>query len=152
VPAAQSPRQDGAGFRYIMGGFQEERLVSSVYGYASALQAIEDTVAYLHERPAFGGRSPSGRPIRHTLAQLASELEAVRQLCYAAAWKLHAGKTRPARCRCASCSRPRPRTGLRIKAMQFHGGYGYMEECPIARYYRDVRLYSIGGGGLGDHA
>jgi alkylation response protein AidB-like acyl-CoA dehydrogenase len=146
VPARNLLGQDGAGFRYIMEGFQEERLVSSVYGYASALQAIEDTVAYLHERPAFGAPLAERQAIRHTLAQLATELEAVRQLCYATAWKLHRGED--ATREVSMCKLLSAETANRVayQAMQFHGGFGYMEECPIARYYRDVRLYSIGGG------
>jgi alkylation response protein AidB-like acyl-CoA dehydrogenase len=146
VPARNLLGQNGQGFRYIMEGFQEERLVSSIYGYASALQAIDDTVAYLHQRPAFGAPLAERQAIRHTLAQLATELEAVRQLCYATAWKLHRGDD--ATREVSMCKLLSAETANRVayQAMQFHGGFGYMEECPIARYYRDVRLYSIGGG------
>ncbi len=146
VPARNLLGKEGAGFKYIMEGFQEERLVSSIYGYASALQAIEDTVRYLQERPAFGAPLAERQAIRHTLAQLAAELEAVRQLCYTSAWKLNSGgeATREV----SMCKLLSAETANRVayQALQFHGGYGYMEECPLARYYRDVRLYSIGGG------
>jgi alkylation response protein AidB-like acyl-CoA dehydrogenase len=146
VPARNVLGKEGSGFRYIMEGFQEERLVSSIYGYASGLQAIEDTVRYLQERPAFGAPLSERQAIRHVLAQLTSELEAVRQLCYATAWKLHTGQD--ATREVSMCKLLSAETANRAayQAMQFHGGFGYMEECPIARYYRDVRLYAIGGG------
>lgn len=146
VPVRNVLGEEGRGFRYIMTGFQEERLVSSVYAYVSALQAIEDTVAYLNERRAFGAPLIERQAIRHTLAQLTAELEAVRQLCYATAWKINQGQD--ATREVSMCKLLAAETANRTayQAMQFHGGYGYMEECPIARYYRDVRLYSIGGG------
>ena len=146
VPARNVLGEEGSGFRYIMEGFQEERLVSSIYGYASGLQAIEDTVLYLQGRSAFGAPLSERQAIRHTLAQLASELEAIRQLCYATAWKLQQGQD--ATREVSMCKLLSAETANRVayQAMQFHGGYGYMEDCPLARYYRDVRLYSIGGG------
>ena len=146
VPARNLLGQEGQGFRYIMEGFQEERLVSSIYGYASALQAIDDTVAYLHERPAFGAPLSERQAIRHTLAQLATELEAVRQLCYATAWKLQRGEDASREVSMCKLLSAEIANRVAYQAMQFHGGFGYMEECPMARYYRDVRLYSIGGG------
>jgi len=146
VPARNVLGVEGRGFRYIMTGFQEERLVSSVYAYISALQAIEDTVAYLNERRAFGSPLIERQAIRHTLAQLTAELEAVRQLCYAAAWKIHQGHD--ATREVSMCKLLAAETANRTayQTMQLHGGYGYMEDCPLSRYYRDVRLYSIGGG------
>lgn len=146
VPARNLLGEQGRGFRYIMTGFQEERLVSSIYAYASAFQAIEDTLAYLTDRRAFGTPLVERQAIRHTLAQLTAELEAVRQLCYAAAWSIH--NDLDATREVSMCKLLAAEVANRVayQAMQFHGGHGYMEECPVARYYRDVRLYSIGGG------
>ena len=146
VPARDVLGEEGAGFRYIMEGFQEERLVSSIYGYASGLQAIEDTVRYLQERPAFGEPLSERQAIRHTLAQLGAELEAVRQLCYTSAWKMHSGEEATREVSMCKLLSAEVANRVAYQALQFHGGYGYMEECPLARYYRDVRLYSIGGG------
>jgi acyl-CoA dehydrogenase len=146
VPGRNLLGQEGRGFRYIMSGFQEERLVSSIYAYASAFQAIEDTNAYLSDRHAFGAPLIERQAIRHTLAQLTAELEAVRQLCYAAAWKIQEGKDATREVSMCKLLAAEIANRVAYQAMQFHGGYGYMEECPIARYYRDVRLYAIGGG------
>lgn len=146
VPARNVLGDQGRGFRYIMTGFQEERLVSSMYAYVSAIQAIEDTLAYLGERKAFGGPLLEQQAIRHVLAQLAAELEAIRQLCYAAAWKMHQGADATREVSMCKLLSAEVANRVAYQAMQFHGGYGYMEECPLARYYRDVRLYSIGGG------
>jgi alkylation response protein AidB-like acyl-CoA dehydrogenase len=146
VPARNILGEEGAGFRYIMEGFQEERLVSSMYGYASALQAIEDTVRYLQERPAFGAPLAERQAIRHSLAQLTAELEGVRQLCYATAWKMNAGSEAAREVSICKLLSAEVANRVAYQALQFHGGYGYMEECPLARYYRDVRLFAIGGG------
>lgn len=146
VPARNLLGEEGQGFRYIMSGFQEERLVSSIYACVSAFQAIEDTVAYLSDRRAFGSPLLERQAIRHTLAQLTAELEAVRQLCYAAAWSIHNGKDATREVSMCKLLAAEIANRVAYQSMQFHGGYGYMEECPIARYYRDVRLYAIGGG------
>ncbi|MEO5882061.1 MAG: acyl-CoA dehydrogenase family protein [Caldimonas sp.] len=146
VPARNLLGEEGRGFRYIMSGFQEERLVSSIYAYASAQQAIEDTVTYLSDRRAFGTPLIERQALRHTLAQLAAELEAVRQLCYGTAWKIHGGKDATREVSMCKLLAAEIANRVAYQAMQFHGGFGYMEECPIARYYRDVRLFAIGGG------
>jgi alkylation response protein AidB-like acyl-CoA dehydrogenase len=146
VPVRNLLGEEGRGFRYIMSGFQEERLVSSVYAYASAFQAIEDTLAYLSDRRAFGAPLVERQAIRHALAQLTAELEAVRQLCYAAAWTIHNGIDATREVSMCKLLAAEIANRVAYQAMQFHGGYGYMEENPIARYYRDVRLYAIGGG------
>jgi alkylation response protein AidB-like acyl-CoA dehydrogenase len=146
VPARNLLGEAGQGFRYIMTGFQEERLVSSIYAYVSAFQAIEDTMQYLSERVAFGAALIERQALRHTLAQLTAELEAVRQLCYATAWKIHGGNDATGEVSMCKLLSAELANRVAYQAMQFHGGYGYMEECPLARYYRDVRLYSIGGG------
>jgi alkylation response protein AidB-like acyl-CoA dehydrogenase len=146
VPVRNLLGDEGAGFRYIMTGFQEERLVSSIYAYESACQALEDTMRYLTERRAFGAPLIDQQAIRHTLAQLAAELEAVRQLCYGTAWKIHNGIEATREVSMCKLLAAELANRVAYQAMQFHGGYGYMEECPIARYYRDVRLYAIGGG------
>lgn len=146
VPGRNLLGEEGRGFRYIMSGFQEERLVSSIYAYESAFQAIEDTTAYLSDRRAFGAPLIERQAIRHTLAQLTAELEAVRHLCYAAAWRLNDGKDATREVSMCKLLAAEIANRVAYQAMQFHGGYGYMEECPIARYYRDVRLYAIGGG------
>lgn len=146
VPARNLLGEQGRGFRYIMTGFQEERLVSSIYAYVSAFQAIEDTVAYLGDRRAFGAPLIERQAIRHTLAQLTAELEAVRQLCYAAAFTINNGKDATREVSMCKLLAAEIANRVAYQAMQFHGGYGYMEECPVARYYRDVRLYAIGGG------
>jgi acyl-CoA dehydrogenase len=146
VPARNLLGEEGRGFRYIMSGFQEERLMSSIYAYISAIQAIEDTHAYLNDRRAFGAPLIQRQAIRHTLAQLMAELEAARQLCYAGAWLIHNGKDATREVSMCKLLAAEIANRVAYQAMQFHGGYGYMEECPIARYYRDVRLYAIGGG------
>ena len=126
VPARNLVGEEGKGFRYIMTGFQEERLVSSMYGYASALLAIEDTVAYLNERWAFGAPLIERQAIRHTLAQLTAELEAVRQLCYAAAWKINQGKDATREVSMCKLLSAEIANRTAYQAMQFHGAYGYM--------------------------
>ena len=70
----------------------------------------------------------------------------MRQLCYAAAWRIQQGRDATREVSMCKLLAAEVANRTAYQAMQFHGGYGYMEECPIARYYRDVRLYAIGGG------
>lgn len=146
VPARNVLGDIGGGFRAIMAGFQEERLVSAVYAYASAGQALEDALQYVQSRRAFGGRLSDLQALRHAAAQLAAELEAARQLSYTTAWSMHRGDDVTREISMAKLLTAEIANHVAYAAMQFQGGAGYMEESPASRYFRDIRLFSIGGG------
>ena len=146
VPAENLIGEENRGFYQLMGGFQIERLVSSVAMVGHAQQALEDAIEYTGERELFGQRLIDFQVTRHQLAKLQTKLEAARQLTYAAARTFDEGldaTTIVSMCKalCADVA-----CEVADQCLQMHGGYGYMEEYDIARFYRDIRLWRIGAG------
>jgi len=146
VPVENLIGEENRGFYQLMGGFQIERLVSSVAMVGHAQQALEDAIQYAKERELFGRRLVDFQVTQHKLAQLQTKLEAARQLTYAAARTFDEGldaTTIVSMCKafCADVANE-----VADQCLQLHGGYGYMEEYDIARFYRDIRLWKIGAG------
>lgn len=146
VPKSNRIGDEGAGFLYQMLQFQEERL----YGAASSLKSLDKqidlTIEYTRERKTFGTPLIDNQAIHFRLAELRTEVEALRALTYRAAEEFIAGKdvTRlasMAKLKCGRLAREVADTCL-----QYWGGMGYTKDNPIARAYRDGRLISIGGG------
>ncbi len=146
VPRRNLIGQEGMGFTYQMMQFQEERL----WGAASSLRGldklIDQTIAYARERQAFGKSILDNQVVHFRLAELRTEVEALRALTYRAV-ELHVGGkdvTRlasMAKLKCGRLSREVPDSCL-----QYWGGMGYTSDNPVARAWRDSRLVSIGGG------
>lgn len=146
VPAENLIGQENQGFYYIMESLQNERFVACVAMTSSAQQALEDAVRYAQDREAFCHKLSEYQVIRHKLARLQTKLEAARQLTYYAAQLYEQGQDWTmaiAMCKafCADVANE-----VADECLQIHGGYGYMEEYDIARFYRDIRLWKIGGG------
>ena len=146
VPVSNLVGQENKGFYYIMESFQLERLVAGISAIAGCELVIETTLKYITEREAFGRQVKKFQVVRHALVDLATEVEAAKQLVYHTCWlydnQIFAVK---------ECSMVKLLgTELGKKAadvcLQFFGGYGYMEEYPIARMYRDARVGTIVGG------
>jgi acyl-CoA dehydrogenase len=129
-----------------MGNFEWERIAMALGAVGAAEQIIEEVTRYVRDRKAFGKAVAEFQVVRHRLAELATDLEAARQLTYHAL-RLHAageyalGQTAMAKkvatemcCRVAD------------QALQLHGGAGYMMEYDVQRHWRDARLGPIGGG------
>src|SRR5947208_1943164 len=85
VPVQNLLGAEGRGFQQLAEGLQRERLMAAVLALSGAAQALEDTIAYLRERTAFGEPLVARQALRHRVADLATELEAARQLVYRAA-------------------------------------------------------------------
>ncbi|HIC96397.1 TPA: acyl-CoA dehydrogenase [Candidatus Bipolaricaulota bacterium] len=146
VPVENLIGEENRGFYQVMSGFQVERLVSSVAMVSHSQQAIEDVIRYAKERELFGRRLIDFQVTQHKLAKLQTELEAARQLTYAAARTFDEGLDPTAivsMCK-AFCAEVACRVA--DECLQLHGGYGYMEDYDIARFYRDIRLWKIGAG------
>lgn len=146
VPAANLLGEEGKGFYYLMGGLQTERLGGSIMGYASCEKVIEYTLQYMHERKAFGRSIDKFQVLRHRMAQLYAELEAIKffvlQTC-----KMHAdGKYAVKESSIAKLLSTEFADKCMYQCLQNFGGYGYMEEYKIARAFRDARIGTIGGG------
>jgi citronellyl-CoA dehydrogenase len=146
VPQAFRIGAEGMGFQLQMQQFQKERLIGSVMGLAAAEQAIALTVKYCSERQTFGKPLIENQWIHFKLAELLAEIEALRQLIYHCTRMLIAGQEATKEIAMAKLKTGRLARVVADTCVQFHGGMGYVEEYPIARYFRDSRLLSIAGG------
>jgi acyl-CoA dehydrogenase len=146
VPAGNLLGREGAGFYEVMRVFQRERLVAGLHAVAASERALEDTIAYVRERQAFGGPLSDKQALRHRLADLATLIEAGRWLTYAACLRFKAGEETLKEISMVKLFTAEMAQRVAYECVQFHGGYGYMREYPIERFFRDVRLMTIGGG------
>jgi alkylation response protein AidB-like acyl-CoA dehydrogenase len=146
IPRKNLIGEEGKGFYYIMGNFQDERLIAASMAVGASQQALEDTLRYTRERRAFGKRVFDHQAVAHRLADLATELEAARQLTYYAADILHRGGDCSTEVSMAKLFASEVANRIAYHCLQLHGGYGYMQEFPIERFFRDIRLSPIGGG------
>jgi len=146
IPRQNLIGEEGKGFYYIMGNFQDERLIAASMAVGAAQQALEDTLRYTRERRTFGQRLFDHQVIAHRLADLATELEAARQLTYYAADVLNRGGDCGTEVSMAKLFASEVANRIAYHCLQLHGGYGYIEEFPIERFFRDIRLSPIGGG------
>jgi citronellyl-CoA dehydrogenase len=146
VPQRYIIGQEGAGFMLQMLQFQEERLWGAANAITAMDEAISETIKYTRERKAFGKSILDNQVVHFRLAELATEVEALRALIYRAAELFLSGKdvTRLA----SMCKLKAGRLAREVSdsCIQFWGGMGYMWESKISRMYRDSRLASIGGG------
>lgn len=146
IPRRNLIGEEGKGFYYIMGNFQDERLIAASMAVSAAQQAFDDTLRYVRERRTFGKRVLDHQAVGHRLADLATELEAARQLTYYAADVLQRGGDASTEVSMAKLFASEMANRLAYHCLQLHGGYGYMQEFPIERFFRDIRLSPIGGG------
>jgi acyl-CoA dehydrogenase/citronellyl-CoA dehydrogenase len=139
--------EPGRGFHQIMEAFQVERL--SLAGMALGLgqAALDEAIAHARERSTFGAKLSSHQTIRHRLAAAAAELESARTLTYQAAARWDSGHAEAATTTAmAKLVAPRVASHVVDEALQVFGGYGFIEETPVAMHYRDARILRIGGG------
>src|SRR2546425_2136978 len=145
VPAENLLGREGVGFYEVMRVFQRERLVAGLHAVAMAARALEDTIAYVRERQAFGGPLADKQVIRHTLADLATMIEAGRCLTYAAWHKYQAGEEAMREVSMVKLFTAEMVQKVAYDCVQLHGGYGYMRGDAIERLAPDPRLLTIGG-------
>jgi len=146
VPAANIIGEEGMGFTYQMLQFQEERLAAASGALAPLQNAITETIEYTRTRKAFGQPLLNNQYMHFRLAELQTELELFRALTYQAADAMERGEdvtlyASMLKLKCGRLSRE-----ITDSCLQFWGGMGYSDEIYVSRLYRDLRLYSIGGG------
>jgi acyl-CoA dehydrogenase len=146
VPAENLLGREGQGFYEVMRIFQRERLVAGLHTTAMCERALEDTIAYLQQRQAFGEPLSKKQALRHRLADLATQIEAMRWLTYAACLKFQAREDAVREISMVKLFTADAAQKIAYECVQLHGGYGYMREYPVERFFRDVRLMTIGGG------
>lgn len=146
VPVTNRIGEEGRGFIYQMEQFQEERLFGVAKGIRQMEMCIEDTVEYTGQRIAFGKPILANQVVYHKLAELQSELEALRSLLYRAADDHMAGRDVTELASMAKFLVGKLAMRLPSECLQYWGGQGLMNENWISRAYRDMRLGAIGGG------
>ena len=138
--------EENKGFTYIMQNFQGERLVAAINSVAGAALALEDTLRYTKERSIFGKKIADLQVWQHRFAEMATEIEAARRLTYHAVALFDAGEECTREVSMAKLYAGDLAQKVAYDCLQAHGGYGYMEEYDLARFMRDIRLITIGGG------
>jgi citronellyl-CoA dehydrogenase len=111
-----------------------------------ARRAIDRTLDYLRIREAFGKPLLANQHLQYRLAELVADVDVLQEYCHAAAAKMAAGEDVTRMATIAKLKAGRLVREVADAAVQFHGGAGYAEDLWVARYYRDARLVSIGGG------
>jgi alkylation response protein AidB-like acyl-CoA dehydrogenase len=144
VPVSNRVGDEGAGFRFAMMGLDGGRLNIGACSLGGAQRCLDEAVNYTKDRQQFGKPIADFQNTQFVLADMATELEAARALLYLAAAKVTAGapdKTKFA----AMAKRFATDTGSSVvdRALQLHGGYGYLMDYPIERFWRDLRVHSI---------
>jgi alkylation response protein AidB-like acyl-CoA dehydrogenase len=146
VPDTAVLGQVGMGFYHIMWELQAERLIGAAGCLAYAQYAFDLTLQYALERKAFGRPIGTFQAIRHKFADMATKLEAARQLIYTTALAYSRGDYPVREISMAKLNAARVAWEVCDECVQIHGGAGYMREYPVERILRDIRLYRIGAG------
>lgn len=144
VPVANRVGAEGDGFRFAMAGLDGGRLNIGACSLGGAQRCLDEAVAYVKDRKQFGQPIGDFQNTQFTLADMATDLEAARALLYLAAAKVTSGapdKTRFS----AMAKRIATDNGSSVvdRALQLFGGYGYLKDYPIERFWRDLRVHSI---------
>jgi len=146
VPVENLMGEENMGFPYIMQHFALERLVMAINAHARAEYAINYTLGYMGERSAFGKTIDRFQALRHKIAEAASEMEVCKAFNYSIAKRLNDGEYVVKEATMAKLTATKMADKVIYDCLQLLGGYGYMEEYPLARLLRDSRLGPIGGG------
>jgi citronellyl-CoA dehydrogenase len=145
VPQRYRIGEEGMGFTYQMQQFQEERLYAAAQ-WTALDRILRETVAYTRERQAFGQSILDNQYVHFRLAELKTEIEALRALVHDAAARLVAGEDVTLLASMAKLKAGRLGREVADGCLQFWGGMGYVWESNVSRAFRDIRLSSIGGG------
>ncbi|EJG1722803.1 acyl-CoA dehydrogenase family protein [Vibrio parahaemolyticus] len=144
IPASHLLGEEGQGFIFAMKGLDGGRINIATCSVGTAQRALNQATQYMQERKQFGKSLAQFQALQFKLADMATELVAARQLVRYAACKLDRGDP-DATTYCAMAKRFATDVGFQIcdQALQIYGGYGYIKEYPLERYFRDVRVHQI---------
>ena len=146
IPAENLMGEENLGFPYIMQHFALERLIMGVNAHARSEWALDYAIGYMKERTAFGKPISKFQALRHKVADLASEVEMAKTFNYVTAKRLDDGEYVVKEATMSKLLSTKIADQVAYDCVQLLGGYGYMEEYPLARNLRDSRLGPIGGG------
>jgi citronellyl-CoA dehydrogenase len=146
VPVANTIGQVGQGFQQQMTQFQNERMIAAYMSIGGMQVALDRTIEYVKARQAFGHPLADNQHIQFSLAELAAEIDVARAYNHTCAEAYLRGEDTTRYATIAKLMTGRLNRKVADTCIQFHGGVGYMEETWTARFFRDSRLLSIGGG------
>ena len=146
IPAENLMGEEGKGFPYIMQHFALERLIMAINAHARAEYAVDYVLQYMSEREAFGKTLDKFQALRHKVAEMASKVDMCREYNYSITKRLNGGDYVVKEASMSKMLSTKMADEVIYDALQLLGGYGYMEEYPLARLLRDSRLGPIGGG------
>jgi alkylation response protein AidB-like acyl-CoA dehydrogenase len=146
IPASNLMGDEDKGFAYIMQHFALERLIMGVNAHARAEYALDYTLKYMSERQTFGKTINKYQALRHKFADMYSFMEICKEYNYTVANRLNKGEYVVKEATISKLQSTKMADEVVYGCLQFLGGYGYMEDYPLARLFRDSRLGPIGGG------
>jgi alkylation response protein AidB-like acyl-CoA dehydrogenase len=146
VPAANLLGPRGQGFRQFLQILDGGRIGVAAMGVGLAQGALDEALKYAKQRQAFGQAISKFQTIQAKLADMATEIEAARLLTYKAAVLKDQGRSFTLTAAQAKLKTGRLAVRASEEAVQIHGGYGYIEEYPVCRFYRDAKILTIGEG------
>lgn len=138
--------EEGQGYRQVLGALESGRINVAARAVGVATAAFEAAIKYAQNRKAFGKPISQHQAIQTKLADMATKIEAARLLTYAAARKRDEGQRVDLDAGMAKLFASEVCGEVTMEAMRIHGGYGYIKEYPVERYYRDAPLMIIGEG------
>ncbi len=144
APAGNLLGEEGQGFKYAMAGLDGGRLNIAACSLGAAQAALDQTLAYMKERKAFGKPIDQFQGLQFRLADMEIDLQSARTFLRHAAWKLDAGAPDATKF-CAMAKKQVTEVGSRVadQCLQLHGGYGYLADYGIEKIVRDLRVHQI---------
>ncbi len=146
VPASHRLGEEGTGFYQVMQGFDYNRIGIALACLGVAQQSVEETMAYVKERKAFGRALARFQGVSFPIAEAATHLEACRWLCYRALWLADQGRPHTKESAMTKWWGPRLAVDTIHQCLLLHGHYGYTDELPFEQRMRDVIGLEIGDG------
>ena len=148
IPANNLMGEENKGFNYIMQHFSLERLIMGINAHARAEYALEYALQYMSERETFGKSINQYQALRHKFVDLHADMEICKQYNYGVVYKMDKGEYVVREATISKLKSTEMADKVAYDCLQFLGGYGYIEDYPMARMFRDSRLGPIGGGTL----
>ena len=143
VPSSHLIGKEGRGFYQVLEFFDESRILIAAQALGIAQGAFDRALAYVKQREQFGKKIAQFQVTQHKLADMATKIELARLITYKAAWNFDQGRIDPKLTSMAKMFAARAAVEVADEAMQLLGGYGYMAEYEVERFYRDAKITEI---------
>jgi short-chain 2-methylacyl-CoA dehydrogenase len=146
VPASNQLGERGEGYKNFLKILDDGRIAIAALAVGLAQGCLEESIKYANERTAFGRPIGSFQGLQFKIADMALKTELARNAYYKAAWLKEKGRPYKKEAAMAKLYASEIAVDVAREAVQVHGGYGYIEEFPVCRHYRDAKILEIGEG------